>query len=150
MIANNPTLDAMTEIHEYNMALRSVGREKEAVPVSVVLSLGTGLIPVTELKDLDVFRPDSIWSFSKVAFSIKDLLNLIVDQATESNGRVVDRARAWCSMVNVPYYRFNPQMSKDVPMDEKDDQSLINMMWETKAYMHQNRKKVMELINLLK
>lgn len=150
LIANNPTLDAMTEIHEYNMALRSVGRAKEAVPVSVVLSLGTGLIPVTELKDLDVFRPDSIWSFSRVAFSIRDLLNLIVDQATESNGRVVDRARAWCSMVGVPYFRFNPQMSKDVPMDEKDDQSLINMMWETKAYMHQNRKKVMELINLLK
>lgn len=34
LIANNPTLDAMTEIHEYNMALTSVGREKEAIPVS--------------------------------------------------------------------------------------------------------------------
>ena len=35
LIANNPTLDALTEIHEYNMALKSVGREAEAVPVSV-------------------------------------------------------------------------------------------------------------------
>lgn len=35
LIANNPTLDAMTEIHEYNMALRSVGREAEAIPVSI-------------------------------------------------------------------------------------------------------------------
>lgn len=34
LIANNPTLDAMTEIHEYNMALKSVGREQEAIPVS--------------------------------------------------------------------------------------------------------------------
>lgn len=34
LIANNPTLDAMTEIHEYNMALRSIGREAEATPVS--------------------------------------------------------------------------------------------------------------------
>lgn len=33
LIANNPTLDAMTEIHEYNMALRSVNRKSEAVPV---------------------------------------------------------------------------------------------------------------------
>lgn len=33
LIANNPTLDAMTEIHEYNMALRSVGRESEVKPV---------------------------------------------------------------------------------------------------------------------
>lgn len=28
----------MTEIHEYNMALRSVGREAEAIPVSVVFN----------------------------------------------------------------------------------------------------------------
>lgn len=34
LIANNPTLDAMTEIHEYNMALRSIGRDAEVVPVS--------------------------------------------------------------------------------------------------------------------
>lgn len=34
LIANNPTLDAMTEIHEYNMALQSVGREVEATPVN--------------------------------------------------------------------------------------------------------------------
>lgn len=33
LIANNPTLDAMTEIHEYNMALRSVNRKSEAIPV---------------------------------------------------------------------------------------------------------------------
>lgn len=38
LIANNPTLDAMTEIHEYNMALRSVGRENEAVPVREIQS----------------------------------------------------------------------------------------------------------------
>lgn len=36
LIANNPTLDAMTEIHEYNMALKSIERDAEAVPVSVV------------------------------------------------------------------------------------------------------------------
>lgn len=34
LIANNPTLDALTEIHEYNMALRSKGRKSEVVPVS--------------------------------------------------------------------------------------------------------------------
>lgn len=31
--------------------------------------------------------------------------NLLVDQATAADGRVVDRARAWCSMIGVPYYR---------------------------------------------
>lgn len=66
LIANNPTLDAMTEIHEYNMALHSVSRKSEIVPVSIVVSLGTGLIPVTELKDIDVFRPESLMDMYKL------------------------------------------------------------------------------------
>lgn len=148
--ANNPTLDAMTEIHEYNMALLSVNRKNEAVSVSIVVSLGTGHPPVTELKEIDVFRPDSIWDTAKLAYGISAIGNLLVDQATLAEGRVVDRARAWCSMIGVPYFRFNPQMSVDVPMDEKVDAPLINMMWETKAYMFQNRNKVIEMINLLK
>ncbi|KAL9906872.1 calcium-independent phospholipase A2 VIA isoform 1-T1 [Glossina fuscipes fuscipes] len=150
LIANNPTLDAMTEIHEYNMALRSVGRDSEAIPISVVVSLGTGQIPVTELKDIDVFRPESILDTAKLAYGISTIGNLLVDQATASDGRVVDRARAWCSTIGVPYYRFNPQLSEDIAMDEKNDQKLINMLWCTKAYMHSNRNKIMEMINLLK
>lgn len=82
--ANNPTLDAMTEIHEYNMALLSVNRKSEAVPISSVVSLGTGLIPVTELKEIDVFRPDSIWDTAKLAYGISAIGNLLVDQATVS------------------------------------------------------------------
>lgn len=66
LIANNPTLDAMTEIHEYNMALHSVSRKAEIVPVSTVVSLGTGLIPVTELKGIDIFRPESIIDMVKL------------------------------------------------------------------------------------
>ena len=140
----------MTEIHEYNMALWSVTRKKEAISLSSVVSLGTGLPPVTELKGIDDFRPDSIWDTAKLAYGISAIGNLLVDQATLADGRVVDRARAWCSMIGVPYFRFNPQMSVDVPMDEKMDAPLINMMWETKAYMYQNRNKVIEMINLLK
>lgn len=68
LIANNPTLDAMTEIHEYNMALHSVERKPEAIPVSVVVSLGTGLIPVTELKGIDVFKPEGLWDAAKLAY----------------------------------------------------------------------------------
>jgi calcium-independent phospholipase A2 len=99
LIANNPTLDAITEIHEYNMALQSVNRKSEAIPVSIVVSLGTGIPPTTELKEIDVFRPDSIWDTAKLAYGISAIGNLLVDQATAADGRVVDRARAWCSMV---------------------------------------------------
>uniref|UniRef100_A0A336LZK7 phospholipase A2 n=1 Tax=Culicoides sonorensis TaxID=179676 RepID=A0A336LZK7_CULSO len=149
LIANNPTLDAITEIHEYNMALTSVGREKEVVPISVVVSLGTGLIPVTEMKEIDIFRPDSIWDTAKLAHSISAIGNLLIDQATASNGRVVDRARAWCSMIGVPFYRLNPQMSVDVVMDETNDEVLVNMLWEAKAYMYANRQTVMDIISIL-
>ncbi|XP_037933681.1 85/88 kDa calcium-independent phospholipase A2 isoform X2 [Teleopsis dalmanni] len=150
LIANNPTLDAMTEIHEYNMALKSVGRGAEAVPISVVVSLGTGLIPVTELKEIDVFRPESIWDTAKLAAGLSTIGNLLIDQATASDGRVVDRARAWCSTIGIPYYRFNPQLSDDIAMDEKSDQKLINMLWHAKAYIHSNRNKIIEMINFLK
>lgn len=91
----------MTEIHEYNMALHSVNRKQEAVPVSIVVSLGTGMPPVTELKEIDVFRPDSIWDTARLAYGISAIGNLLVDQATLADGRVIDRARAWCSMVNI-------------------------------------------------
>lgn len=40
-------------------------------------------------------------------------------------------------------------MSADIAMDEKCDLKLINMLWETKAYMYANRHKVIELINNL-
>lgn len=47
-------------------------------------------------------------------------------------------------------YRFNPQLSEDIAMDEKNDIKLIKMLFEAKAYMHKNRTKVIEMINLIK
>ncbi|XP_017773302.1 PREDICTED: 85/88 kDa calcium-independent phospholipase A2 [Nicrophorus vespilloides] len=148
LIANNPTLDALTEIHELNLALRAVGRKDEVTNLSAVVSLGTGLIPVTELK-VDVYRPERLWDSVKMVVGISALGGLLVDQATASDGRVVDRARAWCSSIGVPYFRFTPQMSEDISMDEKSDEKLVKMLWETKSYMHENQHVIRELANLL-
>ncbi|XP_008559240.1 85/88 kDa calcium-independent phospholipase A2 [Microplitis demolitor] len=145
LIANNPTLDAMTEIHEYCLALKAVGREEEATPLSLVVSLGTGAIPVSPLKDIDVFRPESLWDTMRLGMGISALGTLLVDQATAADGRVVDRARTWCSMAGIPYYRFNPRLSADVVMDEKNDEILADMIWTAKAFMHANRDQVKEL-----
>ncbi|KAK0161672.1 hypothetical protein PV327_008091 [Microctonus hyperodae] len=149
LIANNPTLDAMTEIHEYNSALIALGRSNETTPISLVVSLGTGAIPVTPLKDIDVFRPESIWDAMKLGMGISALGNLLVDQATASDGRVVDRARTWCSMIGVPYFRFNPQLSVEIAMDEKNDEVLADMIWTAKAFMHANRDQIKELASFL-
>lgn len=50
LISNNPTLDTLTEIEEYNLALYMTNRSKEIQDPTVVVSVGTGCIPVTEVK----------------------------------------------------------------------------------------------------
>ena len=66
-------------------------------------------------------------------------------QATATHGPVVERARAWCQMVGVPYYRFSSPMSSDVGLDETDDRILVKMLWETRVYVLQNFKEFTEL-----
>lgn len=62
---------------------------------------------------------------------------------------MVERARAWCSTLGVPYYRFSPNMSKDIAMDERNDERLVTMLWEAQAYMREHRDRVAEVAALL-
>ena len=77
-------------------------------------------------------------------FSFAYLFVLFI-QATATHGPVVERARAWCQMVGVPYYRFSSPMSSDVGLDETDDRILVKMLWETRVYVLQNFKEFTEL-----
>lgn len=38
-----------------------------------MVSLGTGQPPVVDLKEIDVFRPDSIWDTTKVVYGISTI-----------------------------------------------------------------------------
>ena len=49
-------------------------------PTHCVVSLGTGRIPVTEVKNCDVYMPGSIFDVGKVMFSASALGNLLIDQ----------------------------------------------------------------------
>ena len=62
----------------------------------------------------------------------------------------MDRARAWCSMVGAAYFRFSPILSKDIPLDEIHNDNLIQMLWETKAYIHNNQGDFKKTAQLLK
>lgn len=150
LMSNNPTLDVLTEIHEYNMGLRLIGQGEQVQPLGCVVSLGTGRIPVSEVKNLDVFRPEGILDAYRAVSGALSLSRMLIDQASVSEGRVVDRARAWCSMLKVPYFRFSPRLSEDVALDCHDHSTLINMMWETHCYMVANRHRLHELANLLR
>lgn len=66
LIANNPTLDAMTEIHEYNLALEATERSSEIVPLSLVVSVGTGLIPMSPLQNVDIHKPEGLFDTAKI------------------------------------------------------------------------------------
>ena len=68
----------------------------------------------------------------------------------DTRGRTLDRARAWCNMIGAPFFRFSPQLSADIPLDEKKDGTLLKMLWETEVYLYKNRDKVQQLADLLK
>lgn len=54
LFANNPTIDAMTEIYEYNMAMYSAGYGcKMGSTMKCVVSLGTGHSPTTKTDIVD-------------------------------------------------------------------------------------------------
>lgn len=83
-----------------------------------------------------------------VYFSLLYLGELLIEQATQAEGQVVERAKAWCHGIKVPYFRLNPPISEQIPLDEINNARLINMLWETTVYMY-NRKKELEELALL-
>ena len=82
-------------------------------------------------------------------FILDSIQSWIRFQATQSEGPAVDRGKVWCQMIDVPYYRFSPQLSEDVALDNSDDRTLVNMLWETQCYLHQHHEKLAQLASLL-
>lgn len=150
LISNNPTLDVLTEIHEYNTGLKFRNDEDQVRPLGCVVSLGCGRVPVIPRDYIDVYKPSGILDAHKVIKGTTALVSLLIDQASVSEGRPVDRARAWCSMINVPFYRFSPQLSEDISLDCNDNKTLINMMWETQCYITANKHRIEQVAQLLK
>ncbi|WAQ97403.1 PLPL9-like protein [Mya arenaria] len=150
MISNNPTLDVLTEIHEYNTGLKFRNEREKVRPLGVVVSLGCGRPPKVRHDHFDVYKPSSPLEIHKVYKGTTALLQHLIEGATVAEGRPVDRARAWCSMINVPFYRFSPQLSEDIALDCTDNESLINMLWDTQCYIVANHHRIQQVAQLLK
>lgn len=88
-----------------------------------------------------------IWRTNYLIFILGTLL---VEQATQADGQVVERAKAWCHEIKVPYFRLNPPISEQIQLDEVNNGKLINMLWETTVYMHNRKSELKELISLLR
>ncbi|XP_051790387.1 85/88 kDa calcium-independent phospholipase A2 isoform X2 [Erpetoichthys calabaricus] len=149
LLANNPTLDALTEVHEYNKALKQRGMGAEVVQLGVVVSLGTGKPPQVAVNSVDVFRPSNPLELAKTFVGAKELGRMLVDCCTDSDGRAVDRARAWCEMTDITYYRLSPQFSMEVTLDETQDAVLVHMLWETQIYIYEQREQIQKLAQWL-
>ncbi|XP_017269037.1 85/88 kDa calcium-independent phospholipase A2 isoform X2 [Kryptolebias marmoratus] len=149
LLANNPTLDAITEIHQYNKSLKAKGDEQNVKKLGVVVSLGTGKPPQEVVSSVDVFRPSNPLELAKTFVGAKELGKMLVDCCTDSDGCAVDRARAWCEMVDTIYHRLSPQLSQEVMLDEVSDAVLVNMLWETQMYLFEKRQVLQSLANFL-
>uniref|UniRef100_A0A8C7JRN9 phospholipase A2 n=1 Tax=Oncorhynchus kisutch TaxID=8019 RepID=A0A8C7JRN9_ONCKI len=147
LLANNPTLDAMTEIHQYNKSLK--GRGHEVQRLGVVVSLGTGKPPQVVVNSVDVFRPSNPLELAKSFVGAKELGKMLVDCCTDSDGCAVDRARSWCEMTDTVYHRLSPQLSQEVMLDEVSDAVLVDMLWETQMYLYEQRENVQLLAQQL-
>ncbi|KAB7499567.1 85/calcium-independent phospholipase A2 [Armadillidium nasatum] len=137
LISNNPTLDMLTEVAEYNAALKALSRVDEIETVNVVNAI-------------DVFRPESLFKTIQMAFGLSNMAKLLIDQATMADNRTVDRARAWCSMCGISYLRLSPQLTIDVQLDETRDDILVNMLWETLVFAQSRIEKIRNVVTLLK
>uniref|UniRef100_A0A3P8P277 phospholipase A2 n=1 Tax=Astatotilapia calliptera TaxID=8154 RepID=A0A3P8P277_ASTCA len=149
LLAINPTLDAMTEVHQYNKALKAEGREKDLKKLGIVVSLGTGKPPQVVVSSVDVFRPSNPLELAKSFVGAKELGKMLVDCCTDSDGCAVDRARAWCEMIDTIYHRLSPQLSQEVMLDEVSDAALVDMLWETQMYLYEKREVLQSLAKLL-
>lgn len=178
LISNNPTLDAMTEMQRFKTAMKKLGyfRNGEKVILywktystkekythiwliidflsqfpTTVVSLGTGIPPKTSstASAIDITWPSGIFDTITKVPRLASLVNLLIDQATQSEGQVVERARAWCSSIDVPFFRFSPQMTVDVGLDEKNDVTLINLLWETRCFMMSNKDTILKMKHIL-
>ncbi|XP_056379915.1 85/88 kDa calcium-independent phospholipase A2 isoform X2 [Hyla sarda] len=149
LLSNNPTLDAMTEIHEYNTCMKSQGKGEQVKKLGVVVSLGTGKPPQVQVNSVDVFRPSNPWEMMKTVVGARELGKMVIDCCTESDGPAVFRAQAWCEMIDVPYFRLSPQLQMDVMLDEVSDAVLVNMLWDTQIYIYQQREELHRLAKIL-
>ena len=144
VIANNPTLDAMTQ------ALKNQADRKLPLQLGLVLSLGTGIsksesLKITSIPHINWWNPADIWKAIQGAVGF---LQLMVAEITASNGVVVERAKTWCKSMDCPYFRLSPPIAS-VQIDETDDKILIEMMYSALIYARKNRPIFQEIAQIL-
>ncbi|OQR80199.1 85 kDa calcium-independent phospholipase A2-like [Tropilaelaps mercedesae] len=155
VMSNNPTLDLLTEITEYNafMAVRAEipDRPTEQFELDIVISVGGGMRPSSPVPTIDALQLyPGLFGAARVAYSVGHLIKFCVEQIAEPDGRHVDRARAWCYGLGVPYARLQPVLSQYIAVNESDNKIIAKILWETMAYFRQHRDELLVIADLLR
>lgn len=151
IISNNPVLDSLTDFINYNCALKQRGLDSYAKELDLVLSIGTGKSPVIPTEVIDIGKLYSL-NFLEPYQSALQAFNLaqeMVTMATQTDAHVVQRGQAWCNSMQVAYFRLNPPLSENLQLNEIEEVEIVNALWETKAYMYNQRSFIEILAKLL-
>ena len=151
LVANNPTLDGLTEFILWKESTRSTGK---SVPnLGLVINIGTGRMPDLQLeKALEIEGPLYSWNLKKTlrnTYSIWTMVKLLFEQCTMTDHQVVERSMAWCQSMNVPHFRLCPPLSVYHTLDLIEDEAVVKLLFETKAYIHALRPQFLEMVRLI-
>jgi len=149
LLANNPTLEAMTEAHNYYKN-QCFGSRDNMDTLGLVLSVGTGQLATSKVeRSLDVNPFSMSFDMIPTLLNLGELSSILVDAITESNGHIVNRARAWCESQQTSYFRLNPFLDTEIEIDQTDNAILLDLLWETQNYLRNNKKTIQEISSLL-
>ena len=135
LMANNPTLPAMTDVLTRQ-------DQKKSAKLGCVLSLGTGYLhPPQAVDNFEVYVPgfnkDLAKNLVQSSMGLMSLMSHFMAQTTQSNGEVVKQAEAWCNSIGASYFRLSPPLQEDVPPDMKSIETFVSLIYETEIYVLQ-------------
>jgi hypothetical protein len=138
----------------------------EGRDIQTILSLGTGdmpsilpgslsmSIPADALQDPFAYAKSigiggAIQSVVENASAVWNVVKLLVDRLTDVDG-VVHALQNEATHRNISFIRINPALSKNIDLNDSDDDVLFEMIFDVLCFLHQNRDGIIELTNHLK
>ncbi|KAH3860847.1 85/88 kDa calcium-independent phospholipase A2-like [Dreissena polymorpha] len=136
-MSNNPTLGILTEINEYNIGRREMDKKPEnKARFGTVVSIGCGYVEYAKQSVPDPRMP-SLWAFihQRMRADSNMFFADLLKQVAISHHVPSYRARAWCHMMGVMFYRFSPKLEQNVDLDCVDERLIKEMLLDTKSYI---------------
>lgn len=127
-------------LYDKTFALLSANSKKNSVainecPIAYIVRIGTGKMP-----DLPLPNPNA-----QRVFRLKNDIDSIIEQASDTEN-AHHRMENICRRLNIPYYRFNPELKERVGLPETA--SLDDLYEKTNDYMNRNVEQVNQLCAL--